>query len=126
MAHEKEEKEEKISEVSIKILDDGSFLYTVRSEMTEKQDGITFADSRQYATDGIDKVMDWIADDLGSPHVKKHRDIEDVGFKELVNKIASRPGFKPKREGQTKKEAASAIAASIKDKSMPGWRERER
>ena len=73
--------------------------------------------SEKYTTKSVDELLGWIKDDLESPHMKERGE-----FASLRDKIMNKKGFKPRYAGQSKKEAASAITASVKDKSMPGWR----
>lgn len=125
MAHEHGETKEKVESITIKILDDGSYLYTVHPKTGEAGNKPMDYKTREYATDDLGKLMTWLNDDLGSPHVKEkgHRGIEDASFKELQGKIAGKKGFKPRYAGQSKEEAAGAIAASLKDKILgKKWR----
>ena len=102
LPEEKEETHEGTKALHIEITDDG-YVYKVMGAEGKSED---------YPTDNVDELLGWIKDDLSTPHMKD----EKGGFNRLVGKIMSRPGFKPKNKGQSKEEAASAIAASVKDK----------
>lgn len=129
MAHEHEYKEkndetnEKLERIEIKILDDGSFLYTTHPKMKETGPSEPMMSRmKEYATDSMEKVLDWIQDDIGSAHQKKEG-ARHASFRETQEAIMRSPGFKPRYKGQSKEEAAGAVTAAMKDRLYgKSWR----
>ena len=72
MAHKDEDSSE-VSEISIKILDGGGFLYTVRSRPPKSSKGNmpSWTEPKEYAAQSVEEIMEFLKDDLESPHMKK-------------------------------------------------------
>ena len=87
MAHEDEEAG-KIRSIHIKILDDGTFLY---STMTQKMQ------DAEYSYQSVNNLISAIKDDLMSPHLRKTKFVKQDSLKTELSRNVKVKNYESKR-----------------------------